>query len=118
MKTARLLREAMGWDESKLRASFQSRFGPQEWLRPYTDTTLEALPGEEGVRAVTVITPGFAADCLETLDEIGNEARELFLNAGGERFSRVPCLNTDTAHIDCLERRIARELAGWCALGA
>lgn len=111
-KTGRLLREALGRDERSLRITFQSRFGPEDWLQPYTDKTLEALPGE-GVKAVSVVMPGFAADCLETLEEIGIAGREQFLNAGGERYSVVPCLNDDSEHIALLRDIVLGELAGW-----
>ncbi|MGB0908122.1 MAG: ferrochelatase, partial [Maricaulaceae bacterium] len=111
--TTDLLRAHMGLSDTKMRATFQSRFGPKAWLQPYTDTTLEAL-AEEGVKRVVVMTPGFAADCLETLEEIAIEAKETFLEAGGEAFSMAPCLNDDAAHLDLLTD-IAKErlLAGW-----
>ena len=111
-KTGRLLREALGRDERSLRITFQSRFGPEDWLRPYTDKTLEALPGE-GVEAVTVVTPGFAADCLETLEEIGIAGREQFLDAGGKRYSVVPCLNDSADHIAALRDIVEQALSGW-----
>jgi len=113
-KTGRLLGEALGMGENRLRVTFQSRFGPQEWLQPYTDETLAALPGE-GVRSVSVITPGFAADCLETLEEIAMGGKEQFLEAGGEHFSVVPCLNDSERHIGLLADLLERELAGWAA---
>lgn len=111
-KTGRLLREALGLDARQFRVTFQSRFGPREWLQPYTDKTLEALPGE-GVRDVMVVTPGFSADCLETLEEIAITGKQQFIDAGGARFSAIPCLNADEAHIDMLERIVRRELGGW-----
>lgn len=111
-KTARLLRAALGRDETSLRMTFQSRFGPKQWLQPYTDATLTGLAGE-GVRDVMLITPGFVADCLETLEEIAIGSREVFLGAGGEHFTLVPCLNADEAHVDLLEKLIGRELSGW-----
>lgn len=111
-KTARLLREALGRDETTLRLTFQSRFGPKEWLQPYTDATLTELAAQ-GIRDVMLITPGFVADCLETLEEIAIGSREVFLGAGGEHFTLVPCLNAEKAHIDLLEKLILRELSGW-----
>jgi protoporphyrin/coproporphyrin ferrochelatase len=91
---------------------FQSRFGREEWLQPYLDETLGALPGR-GVKRVAVISPAFAADCLETLEEIDVQNRELFLKAGGERFAYIPCLNDGDGHIDLLEELALDELAGW-----
>jgi ferrochelatase len=111
-KTARLLREAMGWGEDRLRISFQSRFGRAEWLKPYTDATLEALPGE-GKRKVALIAPGFSADCLETLEEIAMEGAEIFEHAGGERFAYIPCLNASEGGVALLKTLLTRELAGW-----
>ncbi len=96
-----------------LRLTFQSRFGPKKWLEPYTDKTLEAL-AKDGTKKVTIMTPGFAADCLETLEEIKMEARETFMNAGGEHFSMVPCLNDNDDHTDLLAN-VAQDrlLSGW-----
>lgn len=111
-KTGRLLRQALGWGEDKLRVTFQSRFGPQEWLQPYTDETLTDL-AREGVRDIMVLTPGFAADCLETLEEIAIEGREQFEQAGGQRYAVVPCLNDGEDQIALLSDIIARELSGW-----
>ncbi|GAB4347760.1 MAG: ferrochelatase [Gammaproteobacteria bacterium] len=91
---------------------FQSRFGREPWLQPYTDATLERLAGE-GVRHVQVICPGFAADCLETLEEIDQQNREIFLRAGGEAFGYIPALNDGDAHIAALVSVVERELAGW-----
>ncbi|MGJ8563629.1 MAG: ferrochelatase [Alphaproteobacteria bacterium] len=110
-ETAKLLSAAL--PNIDLRLTFQSRFGPKQWLEPYTDKTLEAL-ATEGVENVSVITPGFAADCLETLEEIDMEARESFLAAGGKNFSLIPCLNADADHIAVLAK-VAREqlLSGW-----
>jgi ferrochelatase len=108
-KTGRLLAEAL---DMPVRVTFQSRFGRAEWLKPYTDATFEALPGE-GVRKIAVVCPGFAADCLETLEEVALEGRDTFLEHGGTHFAYLPCLNTSPTGIDMLERLIARELAGW-----
>ncbi|MDF1681887.1 MULTISPECIES: ferrochelatase [Ponticaulis] len=111
-KTTRLVREKMGWDENFIRTTFQSRFGPQEWLQPYTDKTLEALP-EDGVKKVAVAAPAFISDCLETLEEIAMEGRDSFLEAGGEKFASLPCLNDSDIAIDLLETLVKRELGGW-----
>jgi ferrochelatase len=111
-KTARLLAERLGLDKAQWQLSFQSRLGPREWLRPYTDETLRKLAGE-GVRKVQVICPGFSADCLETLEEIAMENREAFIEAGGETYEYIPCLNADPAHIDMLARLVARHTDGW-----
>ena len=82
--------------------TFQSRFGPDEWLKPYTDETIDNLPSE-GKKKILVICPGFASDCVETLEEISIEAKESFMENGGEKFSTVPCLNHNIEHIDLLE---------------
>jgi protoporphyrin/coproporphyrin ferrochelatase len=111
-KTTRLLRERLGWDEGRLRMTFQSRFGREEWLKPYTDATVLEL-ARAGVKNLAIITPGFAADCLETLEEIAIGVRESFLEHGGENFTHVPCLNTADDHIALLADLVRRELAGW-----
>lgn len=111
-KTTRLLREAMGMSESELIMTFQSRFGPAEWIKPYTDETLKAL-AQKGVKNVAVIAPGFTADCLETIEELGVENRDNFLEAGGENYAFVPCLNDSEAGITVIEDVVRRELAGW-----
>jgi ferrochelatase len=111
-KTARLVGEALGMDEDRLRVCFQSRFGRAEWLKPYLDQTLLELPGQ-GVRRLAVISPGFAADCLETLEEIAVAGKESFLHAGGERFTYIPALNDDDDHLDLIEALARNELKGW-----
>jgi ferrochelatase len=111
-KTARLLREALGLPPDRFVLTFQSRFGPAEWLRPYTDETVKAL-AQQGVKRIAVVTPGFAADCLETIEEIGIENRDIFLGAGGERFARIDCLNDTPAGLDVIEAVVRRELLGW-----
>jgi ferrochelatase len=111
-KTTRLLREALGWEEERLRMTFQSRFGPAEWLQPYTDDVLAELAVAGKGKAV-VMTPGFAADCLETLDEIENESRDHFIAAGGTHFSRVPCLNAEAPGVALLRQLLTDALAGW-----
>lgn len=111
-KTGRLLAEALGLDKDEWALSFQSRLGPKQWLQPYTDQTLEKMP-HEGVKSVQVICPGFSADCLETLEEIAMENRDVFLDAGGESYAYIPCLNSDRSHIDMLSGLIKRHLGGW-----
>lgn len=111
-KTTRLMREVLGWDKEKLRVTFQSRFGPEEWLQPYTDKTVEQL-AKDGVKTVAVMNPGFVADCLETLEEIAGEAGEIFEENGGEHFTHVPCLNDSELGMQVLETVVRRELSGW-----
>ena len=111
-KTSRLLAEELSLAEDRYQVSFQSRLGREEWLTPYTDVRLEEL-ARSGVREVDVICPGFSVDCLETLDEIGREAREAFLAAGGERFRFIPCLNDRPEQIDLYVDLIRRNLGGW-----
>ncbi len=115
-KTARLVRERLGWPEGKLRLTFQSRFGRAEWLQPYTDKTVEAL-AKSGVKRLAVVTPGFVSDCLETLEEIAGENAEIFHHNGGEQFHFIPCLNDSEGGIDVLHNVIRRELSGWVDLG-
>lgn len=112
LETTRLLREKLGWDEKKLITTFQSRFGAQEWLQPYTDKTVEKLPGE-GVKSIAIVNPGFSVDCIETLDEIGREAAETFHHAGGEKFAHIPCLNDSDEGMAVIEAMVRRELSGW-----
>ncbi|MFZ1813477.1 MAG: ferrochelatase [Rhizobiaceae bacterium] len=112
MKTSRLLEREMGWEKGRLVTTFQSRFGPEEWLQPYTDKTVEKL-AREGVRSLAVFNPGFVADCLETLEEIAVEAGELFHEAGGENFTHIPCLNDSADGMAVIEAITRRELAGW-----
>lgn len=113
-KTTRLVAAALGLAEGEYLTSFQSRFGREEWLQPYTDETLKALPGE-GVRSVQVICPGFSADCLETIEEIGEENRDYFLEAGGDSYQYIPCLNADERHIAFLTELVEEQLGGWLA---
>lgn len=112
MKTARLVREKLGWSKEKFRVTFQSRFGPEEWLQPYTDKTVEAL-AQAGTKRIAVLNPGFVSDCLETLEEIAEEAKETFLHAGGEHFTHIPCLNDSVDGMNVLEKVLRRELQGW-----
>jgi ferrochelatase len=111
-KTARLVAEKLGLSEGEYRVTFQSRVGREEWLQPYTDETMKALP-RAGVKSVDLICPGFSADCLETIEEIGEENREYFMEAGGERYSYIPALNDDAAHIAALAGLVQRHAAGW-----
>lgn len=110
--TARLVAEQLDLEEGSWQVAFQSRFGPQTWLGPNTDKTLEDW-GHAGVRSVSVICPGFSADCLETLHEIDIEACRIFLKSGGERFTYIPALNDQPAHIQALADIILPNLAGW-----
>lgn len=112
MKTARLLREKLGYGKDKLMVTFQSRFGPEEWLQPYTDKTVEKL-AKDGVKKIAIMNPGFVSDCLETLEEIAGEAGEIFLHNGGEKFTHIPCLNDSTDGMWVLEHVVRRELGGW-----
>jgi len=111
-KTTRLLRERLCVDDSKLIMTFQSRFGRAEWLKPYTDMTVKELAAR-GVKNLVVITPGFSADCLETLEEIAGENAEYFHHAGGENFAAVPCLNDSEPGMRVIEAIALRELQGW-----
>jgi ferrochelatase len=111
-KTARLLAERLGLAREDMLVTFQSRFGKAKWLEPYTEPTLRAL-AQQGVKSVDVMCPGFVADCLETLEEIAQEAREAFLESGGEQFHYVPCLNDDEAWIKALAALAERHLQGW-----
>jgi ferrochelatase len=110
--TARLLRARLKMDETQLIMTFQSRFGTAEWLKPYTDATVKSL-AERGVKNLAVITPGFAADCLETLEEIAMENAHIFKSAGGENFAHIPCLNDSERGMAVIRDVVARELQGW-----
>ena len=112
IKTNRLVRERLGWAPEKLMVTFQSRFGPTEWLQPYTADTLEALPGR-GIKKIAILAPAFSVDCIETLEEIAITGREQFMAAGGERFGYIPCLNDSDGGMEMLERMVRRELSGW-----
>ena len=111
-KTSRLLAERLGWGEGRLLTTFQSRFGPEEWLKPYTDETVRRLAGE-GVRRIAIVNPGFVSDCLETLEEIAVQNAEIFRHHGGERFSHIPCLNDSPAGMRVITTVVLRELQGW-----
>jgi ferrochelatase len=110
--TTESLRKRMGLDASKLLLTFQSRFGFDQWLKPYTDQTMAKL-AKEGVRRIAVVTPGFSADCLETLEEIAQENAEIFKHNGGEQFAFIPCLNDSDPGMDVIRQLVLRELQGW-----
>ncbi|MGB3500251.1 MAG: ferrochelatase [Mesorhizobium sp.] len=110
--TTDLLRADLGWSDSRLMTTFQSRFGAQEWLQPYTDKTVERL-AKEGVRRIAIMNPGFSADCIETLEEIDGEVREIFMHGGGEKFAHIACLNASSEGMDMIETIVRRELTGW-----
>jgi ferrochelatase len=111
-KTARLVAERLGLAEDRWQLTFQSIFGREEWLKPYTIESLRELAGA-GVKSVDVVCPGFSADCLETIEEIGVENREAFLSAGGEQFHYIPALNDRTDHIQALAGLVQKHLCGW-----
>ena len=111
-KTARLLGERLQLKPDQVLVTFQSRFGRAKWLEPATDAMLARYP-RDGVKRIAVATPGFSADCIETLEELGIRGREAFRNAGGERFALLECLNDSPEGIVMLQRLIERELAGW-----
>ena len=104
-KTTRLIKE--NFNQIDIQLTFQSRFGPQEWLTPYTDKTLEELP-KNGIKNLLVICPGFASDCVETLEEIDIQGRESFLNNGGKNFDLIPCLNDDPDHVNLFEKLVKK----------
>jgi protoporphyrin/coproporphyrin ferrochelatase len=110
--TTDALRRRMGLDDSKLLLTFQSRFGFDAWLQPYTDKTMEKL-AKDGVRRIAVVMPGFSADCLETLEEIAQENAEIFQHNGGEQFAAIPCLNDSDAGMNVIRQLVLRELQGW-----
>ena len=111
-KTTRLLREKLGWDKDKVQTTFQSVFGTEEWLRPYTVEHVADL-ARQGVKRLAIVAPAFSADCIETLEEINEEIRESFEHAGGEQFTYIPCLNDDSEHVAALVQVIASNLSGW-----
>ncbi len=106
-KTTRLMKEK--FSKVEIQTTFQSRFGPQEWLTPYTDKTLEKLPGD-GIKNLLVICPGFASDCVETLEEINIQGRESFIEKGGKNFDLIPCLNDNPDHINLFEKLVRKYL--------
>jgi len=114
-KTARLMREALGWSEDFAPVSFQSKFGPEKWLEPSTESLVEKA-AEEGLKNIAVITPGFVSDCIETLEEVGIGLAETFKEAGGEKLTAIPCLNARDDFVSALEALVIREIAGWVQL--
>lgn len=111
-KTSRLLREQLGIEPDRWLTTFQSRFGNDPWLQPYTDHTVERL-AKEGVKNLVLVAPGFSADCLETLEELDGENREIFEDGGGENFAYLPALNETPGGVDVIEAIVRRELMGW-----
>lgn len=111
-KTSRLLREKLGIPQDRWLTTFQSRFGTDPWLQPYTDKTVEAL-AKSGVKKIALVAPGFSADCLETLEELDGENRHIFESNGGEEFAYLPALNDSAEGVDVIEAIVRRELAGW-----
>ena len=116
-KTARLLAAALGLDKSAWIVTFQSRFGRAKWLQPYTEPTVQQL-ARDGVHNIDLVCPGFAADCLETLEEIADEVRQAFIAAGGQGFNYIPCLNDDANWVSALADLSQRHLQGWPIAGA
>ncbi len=112
VKTTRLLQERLGWSDDQLVSTFQSRFGPEEWLKPYTVDHVAEL-ARQGKKNIAVIAPAFSADCIETLEEINEEIRESFEEAGGNNFTYIPCLNDDDSHIAALSKVARDNLSGW-----
>lgn len=111
-KTSRLLRERLGWEKGSIDTTFQSVFGPEEWLKPYTVEHVAEL-AKAGKKRIAIMAPAFSADCIETLEEINGEIREAFLHAGGESFTYIPCLNDSAAHVEALSAVIDENLSGW-----
>lgn len=111
-KTSRLLRESLGWSKENWLTTFQSRFGNEVWLNPYTDETVERL-AKDGTKKLVLVAPGFSADCLETLEELDGENREIFEENGGEKFAYIPALNDSEEGVDVIEHLVRRELMGW-----
>jgi ferrochelatase len=110
--TTEALRKRLGLDAARLLLTFQSRFGSAEWLQPYTDATMAKL-AKDGVKRIAVVMPGFATDCLETLEEIAQENAEIFRHNGGEEFTAIPCLNDSEPGMDVIRQLVLRELQGW-----
>jgi len=113
-KTSRLVAQKLNLEDNQYMTTFQSRFGREEWLKPYTDETLKSLP-EKGITSVQLMCPGFSADCLETIEEIGEENREYFMQAGGKNYEYIPALNADAEHIDVIFDIVKNNLHGWTA---
>jgi protoporphyrin/coproporphyrin ferrochelatase len=111
-KTTRLLRERLGFGPDEIKVTFQSKFGPEEWLQPYTVEEVARL-AKAGKKSIAIMAPAFSSDCVETLEEINEEIYESFVEAGGESFAYIPCLNADSAHIDMMAAILDCEMAGW-----
>jgi ferrochelatase len=107
------LKERLGWDATQIKTTFQSVFGTEEWLRPYTVEEVARLASEEGKKHIAVVAPAFSADCIETLEEINEEIKESFEHAGGEKFTYIPCLNDRDDHMDALAQIVEDNLKGW-----
>ena len=112
LKTTRLVREYLGWPKEKLMVTFQSRFGREEWLKPYTAETLETLP-KQGIKKIAILAPAFSVDCIETLEEIAITGREQFMSGGGEKYAYISCLNDTDGGMDVIEAVVRQELGGW-----
>jgi ferrochelatase len=111
-KTTRLLQENLGWAKEDIKVTFQSRFGPEEWLKPYTVDEVARL-AQSGKKHLAIMAPAFSSDCLETLEEIKEEIKDSFMEAGGEEFTYIPCLNASADHVEMIEKIVLRELQGW-----
>ena len=112
LKTTRLIKENLGLKDEEVMTTFQSRFGNQEWLQPYTDETLKKLPSI-GIKNIHIISPGFSADCLETLEELAEENKEYFIKAGGSQYHYINCLNDNEDHINLIIELIKKHTQGW-----
>ncbi len=112
LKTTKLLQKELGWDDTQIKATFQSQFGPEEWVQPYTVEEVARL-AKAGKANIAVIAPAFSSDCVETLEEINDEIKDSFIKAGGTSFTYIPCLNDSDTHIDVLSDILKNELSGW-----
>ena len=112
LKTTRLVKEQMRLSDNEIMTTFQSRFGREEWLKPYTSETLKELP-KQGIKNIHIISPGFSSDCLETLEELEEENKEYFMESGGESYKYIPCLNDNEDHIDVFINLIRKHTQGW-----
>ncbi len=112
LKTTRLVKEKMRLNDDEIITTFQSRFGREEWLKPYTAETLKELPGK-GIKNIHIISPGFSADCLETLEELEEENKEYFIEAGGDQYGYIPCLNDDEKHLNFISNLVLKHTQGW-----
>ena len=111
-QTSRLIAAELGWTGDRVRLAFQSRFVREEWLKPYIQEVITELPSQ-GIKKIVIISPGFISDCVETLEEVAIGLKESFLEAGGEKFTYVPCLNSSEESIDLLQELVLKELRGW-----